>query len=366
MNFGREVLPYGIFSTTDRGRRVGVAVDDGVLDLAEVFGEDFAVPSLNHLMARGRDHWRDVRSRVQGIVDRPLLRTSDVRLHVPFEVADFVDFYAFEHHATNLGRLFRPEAEPLLPNWRHLPVGYHGRAGTVVVSGTDIRRPLGLRSPGPTYGPSVKLDVEVEVGFVVGTPSSLGTAVRTEDFEQHVFGIVLVNDWSARDIQAFEYVPLGPFLGKSFATSISPWVVPLEALDRVPAPPQSPEPADYLRVSDDWALDLTLELSLNGEVISRPPFAVMYWTAPQLLAHMTANGASLRTGDLFASGTVSGEGVHERGSLIELTWNGSQSVAGRTFLENGDEVSISALTASGHALGRVTGRIMEPLGPLAR
>ena len=355
MNFGREVLPYGVFSVGSGTPRVGVAVDDGVLDLSEALGPEWAVPSLNPFLARGRAYWTEVRAQVRDLVDRPLLH--GVTMHLPFEVADYVDFYASEQHATNLGRMFRPDGDPLLPNWKHLPVGYHGRAGTVVVSGTDIRRPQGLRGPLPSYGPSVKLDVEVEVGFVVGTPSELGSPVSTGDFEEHVFGIVLVNDWSARDIQAYEYVPLGPFLGKSFATSISPWVVPLEALDRVPAPVQDPPVADYLRTESDWGLDLDLELSLNGEVLSRPPFAGMYWTAPQMLAHMTANGASLRTGDLFASGTVSGEALDQRGSLIELTWNGRDALNGKTFLEDGDEATITARTRSGLPLGDVTGRI---------
>jgi fumarylacetoacetase len=278
-------------------------------------------------------------------------------MHLPFEVADYVDFYASEQHATNLGRMFRPDSELLLPNWKHLPVGYHGRAGTVVVSGTDVRRPRGLRLPGPAYGPSGKLDVEVELGFVVGVPSELGSPVSTAEFGEHVFGVVVLNDWSARDIQSYEYVPLGPFLGKSFATSISPWVVPLEALDRVPAPVQDPPVAEYLQVEGDWALDLVFELSVDGKVVSCPPYRGMYWTAPQMLAHLTANGASLRTGDLFASGTVSGDAPDERGSLIELTWNGRDPVNGRTFLEDGDVVTISARTAGGAHLGEVTGRI---------
>jgi fumarylacetoacetase len=273
-------------------------------------------------------------------------------------VADYVDFYASEQHATNLGRMFRPDSEPLLPNWKHLPVGYHGRAGTVVVSGSPIRRPQGLRLPGPEFGPSRKLDVEVELGFVVGVGSDLGSPVTPGDFADHVFGVVLLNDWSARDIQSYEYVPLGPFLGKSFATSISPWVVPLDALPRVPAPVQDPPVADYLRTDSDWGLDITFELALNGEVVSRPPYRGMYWTPPQMLAHITANGASLRTGDLFASGTVSGDDVAERGSFIELTWNGEQPVNGRAFLEDGDSVTISARTATGAHLGEVEGTVV--------
>jgi fumarylacetoacetase len=352
VSFDREVLPYGIFSTPGGGKRVGVAVDDGVLDLTAALGQDWAVDSLNPFLAKGREHWTSVRAQVRSLVEGPLLH--DVTMHLPFEVADYVDFYASEQHATNLGRMFRPDGDALLPNWKHLPVGYHGRAGTVVASGTDVRRPSGLR---PAFGPSQKLDVEVEVGFVVGVGSELGIPVSTADFEKHVFGIVVLNDWSARDIQSYEYVPLGPFLGKSFATSISPWVVPLEALSRVPAPVQDPPVADYLRVEGDWALDLTLALELNGEVVSRPPFAGMYWTAPQMLAHLTANGASLRTGDLFASGTVSGDAVDQRGSFIELTWNGRDPLLGRTFLEDDDVVTISATTAAGQYLGAVTGRI---------
>jgi fumarylacetoacetase len=358
VSFGREVLPYGVFSVGHGTRRVGVAVDDGVLDLSVALGPEWEVGSLNGFLAAGRARWDEVRAQVRGLLDHPLVPADDVQLHLPFEVADFVDFYASEQHATNLGRLFRPDSDPLLPNWKHLPVGYHGRAGTVVVSGAEVRRPRGLRLPGPTYGPSEKLDVEVELGFVVGVGSALGHPVPTSAFEDHVFGVVLVNDWSARDIQSYEYVPLGPFLGKSFATSVSPWVVPLDAVPRVPAPPQDPPVADYLRVEGDWGLDVGFELLLNGEVVSRPPYAGMYWTPPQLLAHLTANGASLRTGDLFASGTVSGDAVDHRGSLIELTWNGQNPLHGRAFLRDGDEVTIRARTGSGAFLGEVTGLVL--------
>jgi fumarylacetoacetase len=349
--FDRTTLPYGVFSVGDGPRRLGVAVDDGVLDLAQHLGPAFESHSLNAFMAEGPARWAAVRQQVQGLVDRPLLH--DVTLHLPFEVADYVDFYASEQHATNLGRMFRPDGDALLPNWKHLPVGYHGRAGTVVVSGTDIVRPRGLTLPGPAHRASTKLDVEVEVGFVVGVGSELGKPVATGDFADHVFGMVLLNDWSARDIQSYEYVPLGPFLGKSFATSISPWVVPLDALDRVPAPVQDPPVAPYLEVEGDWAFDLTLSLQRNGTEVSRPPFAGMYWTAPQMLAHLTANGASLRTGDLFASGTVSGDEVDQRGSFIELTWN-------TEFLADGDLVTISATTGSGRYLGEVTGGVVPP------
>jgi fumarylacetoacetase len=237
-------------------------------------------------------------------------------------------------------------------------VGYHGRAGTVVVSGTPIRRPSGQR---PTFGPTEKLDIEAELGFVVGVPTALGE--RAGAFEDHVFGVTLVNDWSARDIQTWEYVPLGPFLGKSFATSVSPWITPLEALEdaRVEGPAQDPEPVAYLRRSAPWGLDLTLRVELNGEKISAPPYRDMYWTPDQMLAHMTVNGASLRTGDLFASGTVSGTG--RPGSLIELTWNGAEPIElgsgeKRIFLEDGDVVTISAVTPGGLSLGEVSGTIL--------
>jgi fumarylacetoacetase len=293
-----------------------------------------------------------------------------VRLHLPFEVADYVDFYASEHHAANLGRLFRPEApDPLTPNWKHLPIGYHGRSGTIVVSGTPIHRPSGQRRTGQgeiVFGPSVRLDIEAEVGFVVGGASTLGEPVPLADAGRHLFGICLVNDWSARDIQAWEYQPLGPFLGKSFATSVSPWVVPMAALDDARTHPPDRDVPLLPYLDDDgaepWALDLQLEVRLNGEVVSRPPFAGMYWTGAQMLAHLTVNGATVRPGDLFASGTVSGSERDERGSFIELSWNGAEPLtladgSTRSFLENGDTVTISA-TAGDLWLGEVSGTIV--------
>jgi fumarylacetoacetase len=301
-----------------------------------------------------------------------LIARDTIALHLPFEVADYVDFYASEHHARNVGKIFRPDSEPLTPNWKHVPIGYHGRAGTIVVSGTEITRPSGQRKSAeeaqPTFGPSQRLDIEAELGFVVGTPSAMGSTVPTSSFADRVFGVVLVNDWSARDIQAWEYVPLGPFLGKSFATSISPWVVPLQALDaaRIAPPAQLPEPLPYLRGGDLDGLDIDLEVRWNGLIVSRPPFGQMYWTPPQQLAHLTANGASLRTGDFYASGTVSGPQRDQRGSFLELTWNGTEPVrlsdgTTRQFLEDGDTVTIRA-TAPGTdgvriGFGEVSGRI---------
>jgi fumarylacetoacetase len=379
--FGPDNLPYGIFSPAGGAPRVGVRLGDSVADLSVLLDDPvFAMPSLNAFMAQGRARWSEVREQLTELLagDVPnaaLHPIGDVRLHLPFEVADYVDFYASEHHASNLGRLFRPDSEPLMPNWKHLPVGYHGRAGTVVVSGTDIARPCGQRktpeAAAPTYGPSRRLDIEAELGFVVGVGSALGDRIGVDEFAEHVFGAVLVNDWSARDLQAWEYVPLGPHLGKSFATSISPWVVPLAALEaaRVPLPGQDPQPLPYLRGREDWGLDVELVVEWNGEEVSRPPYREMYWSPAQMLAHMTVNGAAARTGDLFASGTISGPDKRQRGAFIELTWGGREPITvkgeERTFLEDGDTVTISA-TAPGANGGRIGfGEVIGTIKPAA-
>jgi len=377
-----DVLPYCVFAVPGQRGRMGVGVGAHVLDLALALDDPvFAAPALNPFLAQGPERWRAVRARITELVagrrhrdrtDDALVPLDAVSLLLPFEVADYVDYYSSLHHATNVGRILRPGQEPLKPNWRHVPVGYHGRAGTVVVSGTPIVRPCGQwKAPGeaaPSFGPTRRLDLEAEVGFVVGTPSPLGEPVGVDAFADHVFGVVLCNDWSARDIQAWESVPLGPYLSKSFATSISPWVVPLDALAaaRIPPPAQDPPPLPYLRGGHDFGLDLALEIRLNGHVVARPQFAQMYWTPAQQLAHMTVNGASLRTGDLYASGTVSGPQRAERGCLLELTSNGAAPLelpdgSTRTFLEDGDTVTIAA-TAPGPAgrrirLGEVAGTI---------
>ncbi|MGK5743187.1 fumarylacetoacetase [Micromonospora sp. URMC 103] len=385
--YGVTNLPYGVFTRAGREPRIGVRIGDFVLDLAAAEAAELVLaggalrrPTLNEFMALGRPQWTAVRQRVTELLTDPAHRAvvepllaplDDVRLLLPFEVADYVDFYSSEHHAGNVGQIFRPGQPPLLPNWRHLPIGYHGRAGTVVVSGTPVVRPAGQRPgpDGPTYGPSGRLDIEAEVGFVVGVPSPLGARVPVDHFADHVFGVVLVNDWSARDIQAWEYQPLGPFLGKSFATSVSAWVTPLEALADafVPAPEQDPEVTDYLRDVPHLGLDLRLAVEWNGERVSEPPFRTMYWTPAQQLAHLTVNGASLRTGDLYASGTVSGPERGQVGSFLELTWGGAEPVKlgdgmTRTFLEDGDTVTVTA-TAPGPdgttiALGEVAGTIL--------
>jgi fumarylacetoacetase len=388
--YGLATLPYGIFTVGDGAASVGVRIGDTVLDLAGVsdlqdhpLAGIFASSSLNALMALGRNGWTDVRQWVMEVLTEERYRElvlpnlyglDEVRLHLPVEVSDYVDFYASEQHATNVGQIFRPDSPALPPNWKHLPIGYHGRAGTVVVSGTDIVRPHGQRRPEPgglpPFGPSVRLDIECEVGFLVGPGSELGVPVPIGRAREHIFGVVLLNDWSARDIQAWEYVPLGPFLGKSFATSISAWVVPFEALSEavLPLPSQDPPVSPYLSGDEAFGLDLQLEVELNGTVISRPEYRTMYWSPAQMLAHMTVNGASLRTGDLFASGTVSGATPDTFGSLLEISWNGERPVAladgsTRGFLDDGDTVTLRG-TAPGAVgmrvtLGDVTGTVVS-------
>jgi fumarylacetoacetase len=394
--FGLATLPYGVFSTDDPDlRRVGVRIGDLVLDAgvaAECVGMESGItwlqPSLNNFLALGPPAWHAARAWLAEALSNPALRDgiephlipiAEVTLHLPIEVADYVDFYANEHHATNIGKIFRPDAEALTPNWKHLPIGYHGRSGTVVVSGTDMVRPMGQRkSPtdaAPSYGPSLKLDIEAELGFVVGCSTELGRPVGIDDAAGHLFGVALFNDWSARDIQVWESVPLGPFLGKSFGSSLGAWVVPMEALAtaRVPLPPQDPEPLPYLRGSGTslFGLDINLEVRINGTLVSSPSYAGMYWSPAQMLAHLTVNGASLRDGDLFASGTISGPEKHTRGSLMELTWNGTEPLtlddgSTRAFLEDGDTVKITGWAPGpGGArigLGEVVGTVSPALG----
>jgi fumarylacetoacetase len=313
-------VKLGIFSRSDGERRVGRIEADMVTDLGP--GGSIFQP------------FQDPVGRIP---------TAECTWHLPFEVADYVDFFSSLEHASNTGRIFRPDDEPLPPNWRRLPIGYHGRAGTVVVSGTEIRRPEGQRGQ-DDFGRTRKLDVEVEVGFVIGKPAQ--GPVPVERALEHVFGAVLVNDWSARDIQAWETRPLGPFLGKSFATSISPWVTTLDELSVVAGVEQQPRPLPYLAI-DSFAYDIPLELELNGKVIARTNARHLYWNVAQQIAHLTSNGSTLRTGDLLATGTISGPGENERGSLLELTWNEGP------FLADGDEVVIR-----GGPLGEVRGRVV--------
>lgn len=377
-------LPYGVFSIPDEPARVGVRIGDQVLDLAPVAANAtlhhagvFNETSLNDFMALGPDTWAQTREWLtslltdpaeQDLVEPHLIPLETVSMSLPFAVADYVDFYCSRQHAENVGQIFRPDDAALPKIWLHQPIGYHGRSSTVVVSGTPVPRPVGPRPAGPDeppgHGPSLRLDIEAELGFVVGAPSD--GAVATADFDRHVFGVVLLNDWSARDLQAWEYVPLGPFNGKAFATSISAWVTPLAALEQARCDlPEQAEPMPYLRV-DRGGYDIELEVVLNGEVVSRPPYASLHWGPAQMLAHLTVTGAGVRTGDLFGSGTISGDEREQRGSFLELSWGGREPFSGdHTFLRDGDEVSLraSARTAGGWLdLGEVTGRIQPARG----
>ena len=376
--FGLQNLPYGVYSA-DGPRRCATRVGDHVVDLAMTLDDPvFESTSLNDFMAQGPSRWADVRAALQDAVsgelpDDAVRHVHEVELHLPAAIGDYVDCYGNEHHAANLGRLFRPDnPDPLPVNWKHLPVGYHGRAASVVVSGTDIVRPCGQRMPpgadAPVFGPSTRLDIEAELGFLVGTPNPMGERIEVEDAHQHLFGVVIFNDWSARDIQAWEYVPLGPNLGKSFASTVSPWIVTMEALAaaRVDTPPQDPAPLPYLAMESPWGLDIDLEVEWNGEVVARPPYRTTYWSPAQMLAHISVNGAPIGVGDLFASGTISGPERDTRGALIELTWGGAEpvSVRGResTFLEDDDEIVITATAPSADGgrlgFGECRGRIL--------
>ncbi|HEX5274130.1 MAG TPA: fumarylacetoacetase [Candidatus Rubrimentiphilum sp.] len=379
--FPLENLPYGVFSAPD-GAHIGVAIGDAIFDLhaasrAGLFADSslsaaLRAPSLNEVLGLGRSAWTDLRSRLQDLLassspiaseDRAafIVARNSARMIIPFEVRDYVDFYSSLEHATNLGKIMRPGSEPLLPNWRHLPVGYHGRAATVVVDGTPVVRPRGqikTESGRPEFAPTAMLDIELEVGFVTGGGPALGEPIPIDRAREHIFGLVLVNDWSARDIQAWEYQPLGPFLGKSFATSISPWVVTLDALEpyRTALPNQDPAPLPHLRAAQDSNYDIALEIALRtekmrrehaaAEIISRSNFKYLYWSMAQQLAHAASNGASISPGDLFASGTISGPDAGSYGSLIELTWRGTKplklsSGEERRFLADGDEVTLT-------------------------
>ncbi|GAB4330085.1 MAG: fumarylacetoacetase [Calditrichia bacterium] len=377
-------LPYGIFSPAGSGeKRVGVAIGEQVLDLAfleakgffkEQLGTEtafFAQSSLNHFMALGKKSWRAVRSRLQDLLsvenqelqgvselrERAFFLLSGVKLYLPVEIGDYTDFYSSKEHATNVGIMFRGKENALMPNWLHLPVAYHGRASSIVVSGTNLHRPKGQILPPdqetPIYSPSRLLDFELEMGFFIGPGNTLGEPISVTAAEEHIFGLVLVNDWSARDIQKWEYQPLGPFLSKNFGTSISPWVVTLDALEpfRVAGPEQEPEPLPYLRQTRPFSYDIHLEVLLQTPQMAKPErislsnFKYMYWSMAQQLAHHTVNGCNLRTGDMLASGTISGPDAGAYGSLLELTWRGSKPLQlsngeSRKFLEDGDTVII--------------------------
>lgn len=403
-HFPIQNLPYGIFSPTpEEAPRVGVAIGDYVLDLSMLAAsgllrdEDrvFSQPKLNDFMAQGRAAWRDTRSTLQALLDAEnytlrddealyeaaLIPIEMVTLYLPANIGDYTDFYSSREHATNVGIMLRGKDNALNPNWLHLPVAYHGRSSSVIVSGTDIHRPHGQTRPAdaelPIFGPSKRMDFELEMGLFIGPGNTLGQPVPANSAIEHAFGMVLVNDWSARDIQGWEYQPLGPFLSKNVATSISPWVVTMDALEpfRVPGPEQHPEPLPYLRCLGDWAYNIRLEISLqiagmaDPAVIASSNYKYMYWNFCQQIAHHTINGCNLRTGDLLASGTISGATPDSYGSLLELTWSGKKPVIlpnneTRTFLQDGDRVTFSGwCQGKGYRVGfgEVTGKILPPL-----
>lgn len=369
---------------------------EGYFDGTDVDGKGvFEQASLNEFMALGTKAWRDVRRRIQQLLheDESILRDNyalrdialipqkNVKMLLPAQIGDYTDFYASKEHATNVGIMFRGKENALMPNWTHLPVGYHGRASSVVLSGTDVRRPQGQTKPAnsnaPLFGPSCQLDLELEVGWFIGPGNERGKSIALENAEEQIFGLVLVNDWSARDIQSWEYQPLGPFLAKSFATSISPWVVPLEALEpfRVAGPDQEPEPLPYLRTNKPSSFDIHLEVNLKGEgmknskTISTSNFRYLYWSMAQQIAHHTVGGCNLRPGDLLASGTISGPEKEMRGSLLELTWRGTEPIEiengeQRVWLEDGDQLTITGwCQGEGYRIGfgEVTGRVLPAL-----
>jgi len=405
-HFPIQNLPYGVFRTsTNATPRIGVAIGDFVCDLSILEDEGlfthpditdkkiFHQPNLNGLMSLGRPVWSDVRKQLTELLnescatlrdnsslkDRVLVPRSDAELLLPVKVNNYTDFYSSREHATNVGTMFRGPENALMPNWLHLPVAYHGRANTVILSGEDVRRPCGQRkapeAKAPTFGPTKRLDYELEMGFFVGPGNEREIPIPIAKAADHIFGMVIVNDWSARDIQAWEYQPLGPFLAKSFATSISPWVVPLEALEpfRMKGPEQTdPEPLDYLKSCDDRAYDINLEVSIQTDenqepmTICRSNLKYMYWNICQQLAHHTVNGCKVEAGDMLASGTISGPDKSSRGSLLESTWRGEEPIefpdgSIRTFLQNGDRVTMSGFCQGEGfrvGFGEVTAKIL--------
>ncbi|WP_322058684.1 fumarylacetoacetase [Paraburkholderia sp. J63] len=386
-DFPIQNLPFGVFSTASHANaRVGVAIGDSVVDLAVLHEAGllrlpaqsastqnvFAQPALNDFIALGRDAWRSVRVQLSSLLaretttlrddaalrQRAFVKLADAKLHLPVEIPGYTDFYSSKEHATNVGSMFRDPKNALLPNWSEMPIGYNGRASSVVVSGTPVRRPNGqLKLPDqerPTFGACRKLDIELETGFVIGRGNALGEPIACENAEDHIFGMVLLNDWSARDIQQWEYVPLGPFNAKTFATTISPWIVTLDALEpfRVAQPAQEPQPLEYLRHAGNHAFDIALEVLLRPEgaseatTIARTNFRHMYWSMAQQLAHHTVAGCNTRVGDLMGSGTISGPTPDSFGSLLELTWNGKnplelKSGGTRGFIVDGDELTLA-------------------------
>ncbi|OWM85610.1 fumarylacetoacetase [Punica granatum] len=385
-HFPIQNLPFGVFRPdTASLARPGVAIGDYVLDLSAVASASifdgpilkdsdcFHQPNLNKFLALGRPAWKEARATLQRILSstEPVLRDnaafrekslflmSKVEMLLPIAIGDYTDFFSSMHHAKNCGTIFRGPQNPMPQNWFHLPIAYHGRASSVVITGTDISRPRGQGYPSgnspPYFGPTQKLDFELEMAAVVGPGNELGKPIDVNDAAEHIFGLVLMNDWSARDIQAWEYVPLGPFLGKSFGTTISPWIVTLDALESFAcaAPEQDPKPLPYLaeKVSKNYDISLEVQIKPDGQkdscVVTRSNFKNLYWTLTQQLAHHTINGCNLRPGDLLGTGTISGPEPESMGCLLELTWNGQKPLSlngiTRKFLEDGDEVTFTGV-----------------------
>lgn len=408
--FPLENLPYGVFSSINNAtHRIGVAIGDQVLDLSVISHlfdgpllknkqQVFKETTLNAFMSLGRPCWKEARAtlqrllsadctRLQGDPDlsvKSFIPQSEVKMHLPATIGDYTDFYSSIHHATNVGIMFRGKENALMPNWKHLPVGYHGRASSVVVSGTDIRRPNGQTLPSddapPVFGPCRLMDFELEMAFFVGGPGNpLGTPVPVDEAHEHIFGMVIMNDWSARDIQKWEYIPLGPFLAKNLGTSISPWIVTMEALEpfKVANYPQDPAPLPYLRHNDNYNFDINLEVQIKpegspiGSTVCRSNYRHLYWTPKQQLAHHTVTGCNLRPGDLLASGTISGETSDSFGSMLELCWKGTKTVSlgggvTRKFLQDKDEVIMKGYCqGDGYRIGfgKCSGKLL-PAHPL--
>ncbi len=404
-DFPIQNLPYGVFKLKMGGDpSVGVAIGDYVLDLSILEEKGlfektdigkrkvFERKSLNAFMSLGKTAWKQVRTILQTILgeDNPLLRDDvnlrklaiipmeDVVMCLPVEIGDYTDFYSSKEHATNVGIMFRGKDNALMPNWLHIPIAYHGRSSSIVVSGTDVIRPKGQTKPAgsdePVFGPTKLLDFELEMGFFIGQGNPLGEPIPVDQTYDHIFGMVLVNDWSARDIQTWEYQPLGPFLAKNFATSISPWVVTMEALEpfKVEGPAQEPAPMEYLQSKGNWAYNIALDVSIETPglpepfILSRTNFKYMYWNICQQLAHHTVNGCNTKTGDMMASGTISGPTKDSYGSMLELTWRGENPIKlpsgeERKFLQDGDILTISGYCqGAGYRVGfgKVTGKIL--------
>lgn len=370
-------LPYGIFSTPTKPMRSGIAIGNYIIDLAVLFDLNFFEnkittnvfnqTTLNDFIALGKETWSFVRNKIQTLLleesafftehhSEFLFQQSEAVMHLPIIIGDYTDFYSSEEHASNVGKMFRPTMEPLLPNWKHMPIAYHGRSSSIITTNTSIKRPYGqvLKGEDVNYSASQTLDIEIELGFIIGKENQLGTPIKINEAKDYIFGAVLLNDFSARDIQRWEYQPLGPFLGKNFATSISPWIVTMETLQSfvTDAPMQTKSVLPYLQDKNRKNFDIEISFEIETAKQNKATVAVtnskyLYWTAEQQIAHHTVNGCNLRIGDLLGTGTISGKEKTSFGSLLELTWNGKEPInigaEQRTFLQDGDTTILSAI-----------------------